>query len=127
MDKKQIKKELKRKRKLLSKKKTSAIMTQSIKDHSKFIYAKNSIDLVMAMEEMAELSQETSKYIRGKGDKQHLAEEIGDVYNALEMIKIVTGISDEDVDVMKDIKFRRQDKRNKEFKKSKDKDKNRRM
>lgn len=102
-------------------------MNQSIKDHSKFVYPKNSIDLVMAMEEMAELSQETSKYIRGKGDKQHLAEEIGDVYNALEMIKIVTEISDENIDVMKDIKFRRQDERNKEFKKSKDKHKNRRI
>lgn len=44
---------------------------------------------VVAMEEMGELIQEISKDIRGKGDVQHIAEEIADVQIMLDQLMIM--------------------------------------
>lgn len=44
---------------------------------------------VVAMEEMGELIQEISKDLRGKGDVEHLAEEIADVQIMLEQLMIM--------------------------------------
>ena len=44
---------------------------------------------VVAMEEMGELIQEISKDLRGKGDIDHLAEEIADVQIMLDQLSIM--------------------------------------
>lgn len=44
---------------------------------------------VVAMEEMGELIQEISKDLRGKGDIDHLAEEIADVQIMLDQLMIM--------------------------------------
>jgi NTP pyrophosphatase (non-canonical NTP hydrolase) len=44
---------------------------------------------VVAMEEMGELIQEISKDLRGKGDIDHLAEEIADVQIMLDQLAII--------------------------------------
>lgn len=45
--------------------------------------------LVMVMEELAELAQEVSKEYRGKGDLHKLTNEIADVEIMLEQLKII--------------------------------------
>lgn len=52
---------------------------------------------VVCMEECAELIKECSKMLRGKGDKEHLIEEMADVYICLEMLKKMYGISSTDI------------------------------
>lgn len=49
----------------------------------------------VCMEELAELTQQISKQLRGKGDKAHLAEEIADVYICLDMLRKMYGVDSE--------------------------------
>lgn len=49
----------------------------------------------VCMEELAELTQQISKQLRGKGDKAHLAEEIADVYICLDMLRKMYGVDRE--------------------------------
>lgn len=49
----------------------------------------------VCMEECAELIQAISKEKRGKSDKNHLAEEIGDVLISIEILKQIYAISDD--------------------------------
>lgn len=49
----------------------------------------------VCMEECAELIQAISKEKRGKSDKNHLAEEIGDVLISIEILKQIYTISDD--------------------------------
>lgn len=62
---------------------------------------------VIAMEECAELIKEISKQIRGIGDKEHLIEEMADVYIILEQLKVMYNITNEDVDRWLDKKVAR--------------------
>ena len=48
-----------------------------------------SLQLVMAIEEMSELTKEISKHLRGKLDKNKIAEEIADVEIMMEQLKIL--------------------------------------
>ena len=49
----------------------------------------------VCMEELAELTQQISKPLRGKGDKAHLVEEIADVYICLDMLRKMYGVDSE--------------------------------
>lgn len=53
---------------------------------------------VVCMEELAELTQQVSKQLRGKGDKNHLAEEMADVYICLDMLKKMYNIDPEQLE-----------------------------
>lgn len=64
-------------------------------------------ELVVIMEELAELSQQISKKIRGKEDKMHLLEEIADVYICLEELKILEHFTDEEIQIAKSVKLNR--------------------
>lgn len=50
-------------------------------------------------EEMAELQKEVCKEKDGKGDKQHIAEELADVYVMLQQLQLMYGISDEKIEL----------------------------
>lgn len=50
-------------------------------------------------EEMAELQKEVCKEKDGKGDKQHIAEELADVYVMLQQLQLMYRISDEKVEL----------------------------
>ena len=50
---------------------------------------------IVAMEEMGELIQEISKDLRGKGNIQHMAEEIADVEIMLDQLKVMHGCWDD--------------------------------
>lgn len=71
---------------------------------------KNAIDvygsrlqLIVAVEEMSELTKEICKFNRGKVDIPAIAEEIADVSIMLEQLKLIFGCSD---DVTKQIDYK---------------------
>ena len=51
--------------------------------------------LVKLMEELSECAKELSKVLRGKGDLDHLAEEIADATIMLEQIRYILGLNEE--------------------------------
>ena len=52
-----------------------------------------SLQKQVAIEEMAELTKEVCKDFRGKGNREHILEEIVDVSIMLEQLQIMYGIS----------------------------------
>ncbi len=66
---------------------------------------------MVAIEEMSELTKELSKQKRGKGDREHIIEEIADVYICLEMLEQMNGITREELYEWIDKKVDRIDKR----------------
>jgi NTP pyrophosphatase (non-canonical NTP hydrolase) len=56
-----------------------------------------SIQLIMCIEEMSELTKEISKYFRGKDNKKDLIEEMGDVYIMLEQMKIIFDVQEKEL------------------------------
>ena len=52
---------------------------------------------VVCMEECCELVQAISKELRGKSDKEHLAEEMADVLICMEMLKIMYHVTDDEL------------------------------
>lgn len=73
--------------------------------------ANGSANLVIAMEECAELQQEISKYLRGKGDKNGLIEEMADVMLSMEWVKIICDIDDEELKKAMNVKLERMSKK----------------
>lgn len=53
---------------------------------------------VVCMEELSELCQQISKQLRGKGDKNHLTEEMADVYICLDMLRKMYNIDPEQLE-----------------------------
>ena len=53
---------------------------------------------VVCMEELSELCQQISKQLRGKGDKNHLTEEMADVYICLDMLGKMYNIDPEQLE-----------------------------
>lgn len=81
------------------------IIKKSIRHYGKKLIA------TIAMEECAELIQAISKQVRGKPDKDNLAEEIADVYISIENMKYIAGISDKKIQKWIDYKQERSLKR----------------
>lgn len=52
------------------------------------------LQLIVAVEEMSELTKEICKFNRGKADISAIAEEIADVSIMLEQLKIIFGFAD---------------------------------
>lgn len=61
---------------------------------------------IVMIEEMAELQKELTKFLRGKGDFDHLCEEISHVYISLEMIMSVHGVTKNDIQAKIDEKIK---------------------
>ena len=55
---------------------------------------------VVAIEEMSEVAKELCKVLRGKGNMEHLAEEIADATICLEQLRYFFGINDQVCDAM---------------------------
>lgn len=62
---------------------------------------------LIAMEELGELQHELSKFIRDKGDRNHLIEEYADVCIVLKELKTMYNITDAEIYEMVDKKFTR--------------------
>lgn len=65
---------------------------------------------VVAIEELSECQKEICKFLRGGGDRLHLAEEIADATIMLEQLRIMYGVN-EDVCRIMDEKVERLDKK----------------
>ncbi len=68
-----------------------------------------SLNLVIAMEELGELQQAISKYLRGNRDiaPLNILEEMADVSLCMEWIKDIVGIKDEDLSKAINVKLNR--------------------
>ena len=64
-------------------------------------------EVIIAIEELAELQKELTKYIRGEKDNIGIEEEIADVYIILGVIKKLLGLSQEDIDKIISVKISR--------------------
>ena len=64
-------------------------------------------ECVVSMEEMAELQQQISKFIRGTGDRVSLLEEMADVYICLDMLMYIYGIDADEMQKAIDVKLKR--------------------
>ena len=60
--------------------------------YEKLIEKYGELQIVVAIEELAELQQELSKALRGKEDKKKIVEEMADVYIMLDQLKIMFDI-----------------------------------
>lgn len=63
--------------------------------------------LVLALEELSEAQKEICKFLRGKGDLDHLTEEIADAQIMLEQVQMLCGIDPWAVQEQMDSKIRR--------------------
>ena len=64
-------------------------------------------NLIIVMEELAELSQQISKHVRGKTDRLGLIEEVGDVYLALVYVMEICHISEAEINKAMNVKINR--------------------
>lgn len=62
---------------------------------------------VVALEELSEAQKEICKFLRGKGDPEHLTEEIADAQIMLEQVQMLCGIDDGAVQEQMDSKIER--------------------
>lgn len=69
-------------------------------------YGKES-QLIIAMEEMSELTKELSKHIRGYDNRAHILEELADCEVMFDQIKEIFEFNDDDVNLEKMKKARR--------------------
>ena len=64
-------------------------------------------NLIIAMEELSELSKEISKELRGKGDKTNILEELADVQIGLYYVQEICKINDGDLHKAINVKMKR--------------------
>lgn len=110
MDRKEFEKEFE----TASTKVNNTYVEQVIKQSLKPISNNNdgTLNLVIVMEEFMEISKEISKYLRGKGDKVALTEELADAYLSIKYVQQICDISDDELNKAINVKAKRQDKRN---------------
>lgn len=63
--------------------------------------------VIVAIEEMSELQKELCKSLRGNTNKEAIAEEIADVYIMLNQMQQYYGISDKEINLLIEYKFKR--------------------
>lgn len=69
-------------------------------------FGKNN-QVMVAMEEMAELTQELSKQERGIGNHDNLVGEMADIYIILEQMKIIYNVSENELEIFRKMKRKR--------------------
>lgn len=77
------------------------IMRSAIRKNGK------AMQTVVAIEEMSELQKELSKYIRGKGNRDNLIEEVADVLVMITQIQLMYHIPDDEVERIMHLKLNR--------------------
>ena len=64
-------------------------------------------NLIIVMEELAELSKEISKELRGKGDQYNILEELADVQLSIYYVQEICGVNNDDLHKAMNVKMRR--------------------
>lgn len=77
------------------------IMRDAIRKNGK------AMQTVVAIEEMSELQKELSKFIRGKGNRDNLIEEVADVLVMITQIQLMYDIPDDEVERIMYLKLNR--------------------
>ena len=77
------------------------IMRSAIRKNGK------AMQTVVAIEEMSELQKELSKFIRGKGNRDNLIEEVADVLVMITQIQLMYHIPDDEVEKVMHLKLNR--------------------
>jgi NTP pyrophosphatase (non-canonical NTP hydrolase) len=77
------------------------IMRSAIRKNGK------AMQTVVAIEEMSELQKELSKFIRGKGNRENLIEEVADVLVMITQIQLMYHIPDDEVERIMHLKLNR--------------------
>lgn len=93
--------------KQLSKEEINSIIQENINTMKDRSIKDGCYNLVIVMEELAELSQAISKVLRGKGDRTNLIEELADVSICIEYIKSICDIKQDTLDRAISIKAKR--------------------
>lgn len=88
------------------------VIRESLRDIPENQNQKGTMNTIIVMEELAELSQELSKAIRGKGNRMDLVEELADVALGIKYVQEIFDISDETLARAMNVKLYRQDQRN---------------
>lgn len=68
-------------------------------------------NLIIVMEELAELTQEISKELRDKGDIMNILQELADVQLGVYYVQDICGIDDEDLHRAMNVKTKRVEKK----------------
>lgn len=85
------------------------VIKKSIESTDHLFGGNGHYNLIIVMEELNELGQQVSKVLRNKMDKEHLVEEVADVIIALEYVKTICHISDNELDDAIHYKLKRLD------------------
>lgn len=85
----------------------NSVLTKADDIGMRFYEQRGHENLIIDMEEMAELSQEISKHIRGKGDHFSLLEEMADVQICLYHLQNLYKISNEELNKAINVKISR--------------------
>lgn len=80
---------------ILHKEWISEVLVESIDSNLKDGNPRGHRNLIIVMEELAELSKEISKELRGKGDEISILEELADVQLCIYYIQEICGISND--------------------------------
>ena len=76
-------------------------------DHNPLDVGSGTRNLIIVIEELAELTQQLSKFLRGKEDHIGLIEEFADVTMALHYVKEICGITDDEINKAINVKIDR--------------------
>lgn len=90
----------------------SVVIKESLTSIPNNLNNNGTMNSIIVMEELSELSKEVSKAIRGKGDATSLLEEMADVYLGIKYLQEIYNISDEALNKAINVKLNRQNKRN---------------
>lgn len=82
-------------------------LTKSIESLSHDGYPRGHRNLIIATEELAELTQEITKHLRGKGDYYNILQELADVRIVLWYVQEVCGINEEELNKAVNVKIHR--------------------
>ena len=93
--------------KQLTKDEVNSIIQESIATFKDRSIKDGCYNLVIVMEELAELSQAISKVLRGKEDRANLLEELADVSICIEYIKSICDINQDELDRAISVKAKR--------------------
>lgn len=74
-----------------------ATINESFSTFGKQEMPKGAYNVVIAMEECAECIQQSSKFVRGQMDRDHLLEEVADVFIAMEYVKKAANFTEDEI------------------------------
>lgn len=85
----------------------SNVLKDSVESNLKDGNPRGHRNLIIVMEELAELSKEVSKELRGKGDHANILEELADVQLGIYYVQEICKIDDDELHKAMNIKMKR--------------------